>query len=84
MRVFTFAAALLASVANASTLTPPLLPLVVRNPYLSTWLPNAREQPWSKWPMFWTGAEVGFPPEGLAAMMLIAFIGWLQRPCIPA
>ncbi|KAJ4361805.1 hypothetical protein N0V83_010746 [Neocucurbitaria cava] len=54
------AAALLASVAHASTLTPPVLPLVVRNPYLSTWLQNAREEPWSKWPMFWTGAEVGF------------------------
>jgi hypothetical protein len=53
-------AALLASAARASTLTPPVLPLVVRNPYLSTWLQNAREEPWSKWPMFWTGAELGF------------------------
>ncbi|KAH3969158.1 hypothetical protein HBH92_165070 [Parastagonospora nodorum] len=53
-------AALLASVAGASTLQPPVLPLIVRNPYLSTWLQNAREEPWSKWPMFWTGAEVGF------------------------
>jgi len=51
-------AALLASAAGASTLTPPVLPLIVRNPYLSTWLQNAREEPWSKWPMFWTGAEV--------------------------
>jgi hypothetical protein len=53
------AAALLASVAGASTLKPPVLPLIVRNPYLSTWLQNAREEPWSKWPMFWTGAELG-------------------------
>jgi hypothetical protein len=53
-------AALLASVAGASSLTPPVLPLIVRNPYLSTWLQNAREEPWSKWPMFWTGGEVGF------------------------
>ncbi|KAF1843125.1 glutaminase A [Cucurbitaria berberidis CBS 394.84] len=61
MRLFTVtAAALLASVAEASSLTPPVLPLVVRNPYLSTWLANAREAPWSQWPMFWTGAEVGF------------------------
>jgi hypothetical protein len=52
-------AALLASVAGASTLQPPVLPLIVRNPYLSTWLQNAREEPWTKWPMFWTGAEVG-------------------------
>lgn len=53
-------AALLAGVAGASTLQPPVLPLIVRNPYLSTWLQNARQEPWSKWPMFWTGAEVGF------------------------
>jgi hypothetical protein len=60
MRPVTLVAALLASVAQASTLTPPVLPLIVRNPYLSTWLQNAREEPWSRWPMFWTGAEVGF------------------------
>jgi hypothetical protein len=60
MRLSVNVAALLASVAGASTLTPPVLPLIVRNPYLSTWLQNARAEPWSKWPMFWTGAEVGF------------------------
>lgn len=59
MRLITVTAAvLLASVSNASSLTPPVLPLIVRNPYLSTWLQNAREEPWTKWPMFWTGAEV--------------------------
>ncbi|KAF2175656.1 DUF1793-domain-containing protein [Zopfia rhizophila CBS 207.26] len=52
--------ALLAGVAEASTLKPPVLPLIVRNPYLSTWLGNAREEPWHKWPMFWTGSEIGF------------------------
>lgn len=45
---------------EASTLTPPVLPLIVRNPYLSTWLGDARETPWKKWPMFWTGEEIGF------------------------
>ncbi|KAI9833036.1 MAG: hypothetical protein M1819_003868 [Sarea resinae] len=54
------ASALLASTVEASTLTPPVLPLIVRNPYLSTWLNDAREPPWSKWPMFWTGQEIGF------------------------
>ncbi|KAK5108745.1 hypothetical protein LTR62_007892 [Meristemomyces frigidus] len=49
----------LLSLASASTLTPPVLPLIVRNPYLSTWLANAREEPWSKWPMFYTGNSVG-------------------------
>jgi len=51
-------ATLLSGVSRASTLQPPVLPLVVRSPYLSTWLQNARDEPWSKWPMFWTGAEV--------------------------
>ncbi|KAK9777861.1 hypothetical protein SCAR479_05544 [Seiridium cardinale] len=45
---------------DASTLTPPVLPLAVRSPYLSTWLANARHEPWSHWPMFWTGKTFGF------------------------
>ncbi|KIW01206.1 uncharacterized protein PV09_07254 [Verruconis gallopava] len=49
-----------ASLAAASTLTPPVLPLIVRTPYLSTWLGNARDNPWEKWPTFWTGEEIGF------------------------
>ncbi|KAF3045819.1 hypothetical protein E8E11_002440 [Didymella keratinophila] len=49
-----------ALMSRASSLKPPILPLIVRNPYLSTWLQNAREEPWSKWPMFWTGDELGF------------------------
>lgn len=48
-----------AALTTASSLTPPVLPLTVRNPYLSTWLGNAREAPWSKWPMFYTGEEIG-------------------------
>ena len=53
------AAAALLHLAGASRLTPPVIPLTVRNPYLSTWLGDARISPWSKWPMFWTGEEVG-------------------------
>lgn len=56
----TAVAASLLSATYASTLTPPVLPLIVRNPYLSTWLGNARDDPWSKWPMFYTGEEMGF------------------------
>lgn len=48
----------LVSLVAASTLNPPVLPLIVRNPYLSTWLGNARDKPWTKWPMFYTGEEV--------------------------
>ena len=54
------AAALLPLYAQGSRLNPPVLPLIVRNPYLSTWLGNARDLPWEKWPMFWTGQEIGF------------------------
>ncbi|KAK3723483.1 hypothetical protein LTR37_001735 [Vermiconidia calcicola] len=53
-------AAGLFSLTSASTLTPPILPLVVRNPYFSTWLADAREVPWSQWPMFYTTQSVGF------------------------
>ncbi|KAJ3566647.1 hypothetical protein NPX13_g7054 [Xylaria arbuscula] len=53
-------AALATISANASTLTPPVLPLIVRNPYLSIWLPQARDAPWKNWPMFWRGETVGF------------------------
>jgi hypothetical protein len=54
----TASTALLTGATYVSTLKPPVLPLIVRNPYLSTWLGNAREEPWHKWPIFWTGAEV--------------------------
>ncbi|KAK4464822.1 hypothetical protein QBC42DRAFT_262900 [Cladorrhinum samala] len=50
----------LAALASASTLTPNVVPLIVRNPYLSTWLYHARDAPWENWPIFWTGAHVGF------------------------
>ncbi|KAL8737120.1 MAG: hypothetical protein Q9181_002014 [Wetmoreana brouardii] len=55
-----FVVAAVAGSALASTLTPPVLPLIVRNPYLSTWLGDARSPPWHEWPMFWTGERMGF------------------------
>ncbi|KAK1760839.1 glutaminase [Echria macrotheca] len=55
-----FAVLALAALASASTLTPSVLPLLVRNPYLSTWLGRAREAPWEDWPIFWTGSHIGF------------------------
>lgn len=54
-------AASLSNVASAATLTPGVLPLIVRNPYLSTWLQHAREEPWTKWPIFYTGKTVAYP-----------------------
>jgi hypothetical protein len=61
MRLLPAASAALLSLCGikASRLTPPVLPLVVRNPYLSCWLGNARDVPWNKWPIFWTGEEIG-------------------------
>lgn len=56
--LFTAVAASSVLLAEASKLTPPVLPLIVRNPYLNAWLGDARESPWNKWPMFWTGEEV--------------------------
>lgn len=53
-----FAATLWSAAAAASQLRPPVLPLAVRNPYLSLWY-NARTEPWKNWPMFWTGEEIG-------------------------
>ncbi|KAL9039446.1 MAG: hypothetical protein Q9214_004875, partial [Letrouitia sp. 1 TL-2023] len=52
--------ALLWVYTEASQLTPPVLPLIVRNPYLSTWLGDARLPPWHEWPTFWTGERIGF------------------------
>ncbi|KAK0720072.1 hypothetical protein B0H67DRAFT_574970 [Lasiosphaeris hirsuta] len=65
-----FAFLALVALVSASTLTPSVLPLIVRNPYLSTWLGRAREAPWEDWPLFWTGSHLGFsvmasvPSEG--------------------
>ncbi|KAI2463986.1 DUF1793-domain-containing protein [Annulohypoxylon bovei var. microspora] len=52
--------ALVLALVDASTLTPPVLPLIVRNPYLSFWFSHSRDAPWENWPMFWTGSTVGF------------------------
>jgi hypothetical protein len=46
-------------VLATSRLTPPVLPLIVRNPYLSTWLSDARDIPWEHWPIFYTGDHIG-------------------------
>jgi hypothetical protein len=64
-------AAGLLSFTHASTLTPPVLPLIVRNPYLSTWLADAREVPWGNWPMFYTSQSVRLasPPDPLQQML---------------
>lgn len=56
--------------ASASTFTParpPSVPLAVKNPYLSTWLPAGNDRlngsggylP-GHWPAFWTGQTIGW------------------------
>jgi hypothetical protein len=60
MHIYIALVAVVAALAECSRLTPPVLPLFVRNPYLSIWLPNVRQnQPWAYWPMFWTGESIG-------------------------
>lgn len=73
---FALLATVLPVVVESSRLTPPVLPLIVRNPYLSTWLQNARDDPWERWPMFWTGQEIGFSvlaslPDGRTSFPLL-------------
>ncbi|PVI04026.1 glutaminase A [Periconia macrospinosa] len=60
MRSHALAATALFALVDASSLTPPVLPLIVRNPYLSAWLPGARQEPWKMWPRFWEGGDLGF------------------------
>ncbi|PNS18729.1 hypothetical protein CAC42_5268 [Sphaceloma murrayae] len=80
------ATASLVTVCAASTLKPPVLPLIVRNPYLSTWLADAREAPWNHWPMFYTGQSVGFgimvnvPETGTVYPLLGRLQDSLSRP----
>src|SRR2546421_13018090 len=60
MHISLILVAVVAALAECSRLPPPVLPLFVRNPYLSVWLPNVRQnQPWADWPMFWTGESIG-------------------------
>src|SRR6202035_568477 len=42
-------------------LRPPAIPLAVRSPYLSTWISTHNKETLDgQWPIFWTGAEVGW------------------------
>jgi len=42
-------------------LRPPAIPLAVRSPYLSTWISTHNKETLNgQWPIFWTGAEVGW------------------------
>ena len=42
-------------------LRPPAIPLAVRSPYLSAWISTHNKETLNgQWPIFWTGAEVGW------------------------
>ena len=42
-------------------LRPPAIPLAVRSPYLSTWISTHNKETLNgQWPIFWTGAEIGW------------------------
>jgi hypothetical protein len=66
---------------EASSLHPPVLPLFVRNPYLSTWLGWARGNPWDRWPIFWTGQEVRRLKSRWQKGGLTRSLDWILRSC---
>nr|CDP26150.1 Putative Glutaminase [Podospora anserina S mat+] len=75
MRLFDLFLLAAGGLTSASTLTPNTVPLIVRNPYLSTWLYHARDAPWENWPMFWTGAHVGFSVMASASGKVYPLLG---------
>jgi hypothetical protein len=59
-------------------LRPPAVPLAVRSPYLSTWVSTHNKQTLNgQWPIFWTGAEVGW--TGLVKVDNLTY-EWLGYP----
>jgi hypothetical protein len=74
-------AAAVAVGTEASSLHPPVLPLFVRNPYLSTWLGGARGNPWDRWPIFWTGQEVCRINSRRQVGGLTRPLDWILRSC---
>lgn len=59
-------------------LRPPAIPLAVRSPYLSTWMSTHNMETLNgQWPIFWTGAEVGW--SGLIQVDNITY-EWLGYP----
>jgi hypothetical protein len=82
MRWTTYLLAAAAAVGTeASSLHPPVLPLFVRNPYLSTWLGWARGDPWDRWPIFWTGQEVCRLSSRPQAKGLMESLDWILCSC---
>jgi hypothetical protein len=57
---------------------PPAIPLAVRSPYLSTWLPA--DNPAGTWPTFWTGRTTAM--TGIAQIDGVPFL-FLGAPNIP-
>lgn len=61
-----------------SPLRPPAVPLAVRTPYLSTWVSTHNKETLNgQWPIFWTGAEVGW--SGLLQVDNVTY-EWLGYP----
>lgn len=61
-----------------SPLRPPAIPLAVRSPYLSTWVSTHNKETLNgQWPIFWTGAEVGW--SGLLQVDNVNY-EWLGYP----
>ncbi|KAI0744972.1 DUF1793-domain-containing protein [Earliella scabrosa] len=66
---------------EATPFNPASVPLAVRSPYLSAWLPQGDGQALNdRWPVFWTGSILGW--AGLARVDGVAYT-WMGVPGIP-
>jgi hypothetical protein len=63
---------------TATPFNPSSIPLAVRTPYLSTWLPQGAGVALNgEWPTFWANSVgLDYPPDGLSAHALVQVTAW--------
>ena len=62
---------------TATPFTPPSIPLAVRSPYLSAWLPQGSGTALNgAWPTFWTGSVSMFHNELILDTHDLQILGW--------
>ncbi|KAK1226439.1 hypothetical protein PQX77_010603 [Marasmius sp. AFHP31] len=79
--VFLLATHVQALAWTATPFNPPSIPLAVRTPYVSAWLPQGAGKALNDvWPTFWTGQILGW--AGFAKVDGVAY-SWLGAPSVP-